>query len=414
MANIETSINWFASRQGKVAYSMTYRNGPNSYDCSSAVYYSLISGGFFNSNQRIGNTDSLFGDLEAHGWTKVQADASGYVATQRGDVFIWGIRGASGGAAGHTGMFVDADNIIHCSYGYNGIHVDNHDWLWEINGRPPFTIYRYTRTTPPATGINPGDSVRFTGTYVAEEVQNVYNILQIRTTALYKQNFDWGDNGVPVSAGVKVDNDGYRLDGVIAIGNRYVIPGKFSVADVAVDRGVAYALLNELGGEQVWIAIDALTEDGKSTPVPGYKPVPPKEEEPTLPVEPEPEPEVPDNENPPTEEPPINPPKEEEMAYNKDQIKELNIATQKIQDTVNEVADSPEVQKITQAIPQKVKVAVYIVGDTLIGIGLITPSLVVALNAGLPVEQVTAISSVFATSGAFILTMFGIFKAGKK
>lgn len=405
--NTEAALSWFYQSQGKVTYSMTYRNGPNSYDCSSAVYYALMSGGF--PNMRIGNTDSLFGDLEANGWTQVPIDGNGNAATQRGDVFIWGRRGASTGAAGHTGMFVDGDNIIHCSYGYNGIHVDNHDWLWNYNGQPPYTFYRYTGTPAPATGIQKGDTVKFTGAYTAEELQTVYNIPQIRTTALYKQNFDWGDNGIPVSAVIKVEG-GYRVDTPLAVGNQYVIPGKFSVADVLADSGNNYALLNGVGGEQVWFVVDALTESADATPVPGYAQTPtPDPEEPEKPVEPVPEPTP-----TPEPEPKPEPPKEDTMAYSKDDIKELKIATQQVQNVVDDVASSKEVQDITKAIPQWLKVVVYIVGDLLIGIGLIVPSLVVALNAGLPVEQVTAISSVFATAGTFLLVMFGLYKSGKK
>lgn len=39
MANVEAVINWFQARKGKVSYSMTNRLGPNSYDCSSAVFF---------------------------------------------------------------------------------------------------------------------------------------------------------------------------------------------------------------------------------------------------------------------------------------------------------------------------------------------------------------------------------------
>lgn len=46
-------------------------------------------------------------------------------------------------AAGHTGIFVDPDNIIHCNYGYNGITVNNHDYIWSANGSPPCHIFRY-------------------------------------------------------------------------------------------------------------------------------------------------------------------------------------------------------------------------------------------------------------------------------
>ena len=60
LASIENMIKWFKDREGKVTYSMNSRLGPNSYDCSSAVYFSLIAGGFLPSGTGIGNTDSLF------------------------------------------------------------------------------------------------------------------------------------------------------------------------------------------------------------------------------------------------------------------------------------------------------------------------------------------------------------------
>ncbi|WP_276567614.1 peptidoglycan amidohydrolase family protein, partial [Streptococcus ruminantium] len=43
--DFETSIRWMMDRVGRVTYSMDYRNGPDSYDCSSAVYYALTAGG---------------------------------------------------------------------------------------------------------------------------------------------------------------------------------------------------------------------------------------------------------------------------------------------------------------------------------------------------------------------------------
>ena len=49
MPSHDASIQWFEARKGKVVYSMSARLGPNSYDCSSAVYLSLIAGGFLPS-----------------------------------------------------------------------------------------------------------------------------------------------------------------------------------------------------------------------------------------------------------------------------------------------------------------------------------------------------------------------------
>lgn len=146
-SSIEAAIQWFANREGQVTYSMDYRMGPNSYDCSSSVYFALVAGGFLPAGS-MGNTETLFGDLEAHGWHQVPATANG-IPAQRGDVFIWGQRGASSGAAGHTGIFIDPDNIYNCQYGRNGIVIDNHDALWLGAGAMPCTIYR-----PPASTVS--------------------------------------------------------------------------------------------------------------------------------------------------------------------------------------------------------------------------------------------------------------------
>ncbi|MBO0441661.1 peptidoglycan amidohydrolase family protein [Candidatus Enterococcus ikei] len=143
MGNLDKMIQWMSERKGRVTYSMNARLGPNSYDCSSAVYFALISGSFIPA-QTMGNTDTLFSHLEKSGWRKIQPDATGNYPAKRGDIFIWGNQGSSGGAAGHTGIFVDnQDAIIHCNYGYNGITINDHDTIWKLNGCPAITIYRY-------------------------------------------------------------------------------------------------------------------------------------------------------------------------------------------------------------------------------------------------------------------------------
>lgn len=136
MASIKAMINWMEQRKGKVTYSMASRLGPASYDCSSAVYFSLVAGEFLAAGT-MGNTDTLFGHLENSGWKQVNSP-------QRGDVFVWGSRGASGGAAGHTGIFVDGTSIIHCNYGSNGISIDNYAASRNYSGNPPATVYRNT------------------------------------------------------------------------------------------------------------------------------------------------------------------------------------------------------------------------------------------------------------------------------
>ncbi|MUN54791.1 hypothetical protein GMA10_06135 [Kocuria koreensis] len=148
MTNMEAAIGWFQDRAGAVTYSMDYRNGPGSYDCSSSVYYALMDAGA-NTSGTVGNTESMFSDLPSWGFQEVQATAEG-IPTQRGDIFIWGDPGSSAGAAGHTGIFVDSDNILHCNFGYNGITLNNHDYIWSANGSPPCHIFRYSGGESPA------------------------------------------------------------------------------------------------------------------------------------------------------------------------------------------------------------------------------------------------------------------------
>lgn len=142
-AMMEKAIAWMSALQGRVTYSMTDRNGPSSYDCSSAVYHALISAGIMSSDSRIGNTETMFNDLPAVGFRQLEVDVDGTYHARRGDVFIWGRQGESAGSGGHTGIFVDADNIIHCNFGYNGITINNHNAIWNANGRMTVAIYRY-------------------------------------------------------------------------------------------------------------------------------------------------------------------------------------------------------------------------------------------------------------------------------
>ena len=139
--NIETAIAWMRARQGQVYYSMEYRDGPDSYDCSSSVYYALRSAGASSAGWAV-NTEYEHDWLIKNGYELITENTE--CTAQRGDVFIWGKRGASAGAFGHTGMFIDSDNIIHCNYAYNGISINNHDERWYYARQPYFYIYRLT------------------------------------------------------------------------------------------------------------------------------------------------------------------------------------------------------------------------------------------------------------------------------
>ena len=146
--NMEQAIAWMEARRGKVTYSMDYRNGPNSYDCSSAVYYALMAGGAISAGWAV-NTEYEHDWLLKNGF-KLIAENSVFAA-QRGDVFIWGRRGQSTGAGGHTGIFIDPDNIIHCNYARNGITVDNYNQTAAASGWMYCYVYRLANQSTPST-----------------------------------------------------------------------------------------------------------------------------------------------------------------------------------------------------------------------------------------------------------------------
>lgn len=264
---IEKALAWFYARKGRVFYSMENRNGPNSYDCSSSVYHALKEAGLLPASYWIGNTDTLFDALEKNGWVRVSEDANGDADTQRGDIFIWGIRGNSGGALGHTGMFTDTDNVINCRY-QAGIVIDNHDWLWSASGYPPYAFYRYVGK-PKET-----KRVALPEVYYADEVATVFDLRQIRCNRLI-DNFDWGDNGVPISVAVKTDKDGYLLDGELNTGDYFRIVGSTEILDETTENNKRYLQL-KMADDGIWVLAERVRElanGDAGTPRPEKRPV---------------------------------------------------------------------------------------------------------------------------------------------
>ncbi|HFI0021336.1 TPA: peptidoglycan amidohydrolase family protein [Streptococcus suis] len=137
--NMEQAIAWMEARRGKVTYSMDYRNGPNSYDCSSAVYYALMAVGAISAGWAV-NTEYEHDWLLKNAFNLIAENSA--FAAKRGDIFIWGKRGQSAGAGGHTGIFVDSNNIIHCNYARNGITVDGYLDVARASGSKYAYIYR--------------------------------------------------------------------------------------------------------------------------------------------------------------------------------------------------------------------------------------------------------------------------------
>lgn len=150
--NIETTLAWMKNREGKVYYSMDDRNGPDGYDCSSSIYYALRSGGAVSAGWAV-NTEFEHGWLISNGFELISENTPW--DAKRGDIFIWGRKGYSSGAGGHTGIFVDSDNIIHCNWAYNGISVNDHDERWNAAGQPYYYVYRL-KGEGTAEAVEPG------------------------------------------------------------------------------------------------------------------------------------------------------------------------------------------------------------------------------------------------------------------
>lgn len=104
--NLDQMVQWFRDRLGKVGYSQVNRLGPNSYDCSSALYFSLIQGGFLPEGS-MGWTGSLVADLTPIA-TQIPLEEATY-----GDIF----NHHNGRDIDHTGVFLSNNEIIHCTAG---------------------------------------------------------------------------------------------------------------------------------------------------------------------------------------------------------------------------------------------------------------------------------------------------------
>ena len=82
---------------------------------------------------------------------------------------------------GHTGMFIDSDNIIHCNYAYDGISINDHDERWLYAGRPYYYIYRLTNPNaqpePPKKGWQRDDKgywyARANGSYPKSQFEYI-------------------------------------------------------------------------------------------------------------------------------------------------------------------------------------------------------------------------------------------------
>ena len=352
-------LNWFRWRQGKVTYSMTNRWGDSSYDCSSSIYYALKEAGIFPQNLPIGNTETLFNDLPKYGFTKVAEGENVDYDAKAGDIFIWGRRGYTLGAGGHTGVLTSDHTMIHCNYGFNGITENDYNYIWNYNDRPYETFYRYT-------GKKQDKYVQLPDFYVAGEVQGD----KLRCDALAPVNFTWEDNGIPISVTQKVDTSGeYLGEGNIQQGDRFIIPFKYKVWEEMQDGGkLWYKIAPE--NKEFWIVAEKTMETSENATGTNPKSPKPAEITPINEVKKDDEAinEVKAEEEPkkgvenatayiqPTSAPKnsqIEAKKEEKVQITNQQINELKIATERMQ----------EANEFEPVVSTKVKTIAYFTTD---------------------------------------------------
>ena len=422
-------IEWFAQRQGRVSYSMINRNGPSSYDCSSSIYHALIYAGILPQGFRIGNTETEFVDLPKFGFQRIEADINGYIPTQRGDIFIWGKQGYTNGADGHTGIFIDQNNIIHCAYGYNGIHIDNHDKLAEINNTQYLTIFRYTGKPQPQPApapyvekiddeINIGSHLKFNQKFTVVETREVEDRKEARINELCPVGFTWDENGVPTSWLVKVDNDGYRIGGDINAGDSVKIEGAFVAQEVVQNDNMWFAKINR-GGIDVWVKLTPATEipAGEFGTRIENRPAPVQTPE-IVEKTPEIKGVISQNEDKKDMSQNIVNEEKQEKAPEQPKIKAMPINERKfteeevkmIEDLQKKALDSVDTTEYTPAISEKAKTTVYFIADLGVLVNMLVATICVIVMPNFT-KEILAISGAVATAFAGLKP---IFKLGAK
>lgn len=149
MASIDKMMEYAISRWHKPRYVMgggrigaeaSYTS--KTEDCSSYVYKCAKKGGFIPESLWNGSTEDLFKMARQGKYLKEIP----YSEVRRGDIFVKGREGGSGGAYGHTGIFTRKGEIIHCNYGNNTVTTNNESegyWYYLDSKKVPVRFFRW-------------------------------------------------------------------------------------------------------------------------------------------------------------------------------------------------------------------------------------------------------------------------------
>ena len=148
MIDMNKAIHFGKTMVGKISYSMYGSRycTDGTCDCSGFVYRMLREGGGSNFGY-IPSTETLHSYLIQNGFTLIAENKSWNM--QKGDVVIWGKKGYSWGANGHTGICIDNQNWLECTAWKNlGCTIQNHDNRLAMNSYPYWYVYRLKNQAP--------------------------------------------------------------------------------------------------------------------------------------------------------------------------------------------------------------------------------------------------------------------------
>lgn len=203
MIDMNKAIDHMKSLKG-ISYSMTgSRTGTDGTgDCSGTVYASLRKAGATDAGWVL-NTDSMHDWLVKNGFELI-AENQEWEA-KRGDIVIFGPKGASGGAAGHVVIFTSQYRIIHCTWkdAYrNGIYEDDSETTCPYD--MGFYVYRLKENK-----VEEKKWVQEDGKWKLLDGTKYY-------TGWQKVNGKWyylGTDGIMKTGWQIIDHKWYKLDG---------------------------------------------------------------------------------------------------------------------------------------------------------------------------------------------------------
>ncbi len=317
---------------------------------------------------------------------------------QRGDIIVWGASQAN--PYGHIAVVESAD-----ATGVNVIEQDGFN-----NTTPAYRAKRgYVYAGMPCIGwLRPRPEKIIGYTPPAPAVAGNERVLAVKANARDEANTSSGIFQT-IPAGFKIAMKGYVTDGQAIDGDTVWLvtarSNKYMSRQVFSDKG-----LHDLPD---------LTPQPtpKSDPKIEPRPVEQSQTAPEAPHETEDkkignEPSQPPKTQPDSQNDDVLKKEKEKNMYSEKDITKLDQSRITASDLAEKVASSDEVKELTSKIDKRIKLTVYFIGDALIGTGLLLPSLAVGLNFG-TLQSIQALSSACATAGAFVLTMFGIYKSKK-